>query len=270
MSTDVLEYTYYCNDEGDVVKELRYEHEDPPMACRRNSAHTIDADSLTVTEVISQNKVKIDENSDLTGNNFRFMEQNIPGPTGAQPTTTLFSWKYPITVFDVQIRPTDDNYEDQVHLSVLSPKPDPPYDFLGYGGVGVLASYAAAGTTAIVASSVEYIQAGFDITILSGPTGMPGMTAENVGEVITVNKNTNTFTVDNPLGITFGPNSIIKQEVYVTDPRGNSIGPPERYPIGEAVIGGTLVPAGSLVCVKYYNKSGDKNKKLHTIVEYRY
>lgn len=269
MST-VLKYEYTCQDESDVVTELRFENDPVPTQCRRNSAHTIDPDSVSVLEVISQNKVTIDENSDLTGENFRFMQRNIPGNTGDQPTITEFMWPYPITVFDVQITPTDENYGDQVHLSVLSPKPDPPYDFLGYGGVAVMVAYANPGATAITVNSVDHIQPGYDVTLLTGPTGMPGMTSQHVGEVISVNKNTNQVVFENPLGITFGPNSIFRQEVFVTDNRGSSIGPPVRYPIGEAVIGGTIVPAGSKILVKYYNNSNDKNKTLHTIVEYRY
>lgn len=267
---NVLQYSYRCIDEDEIITELRFEHEDPPTACRRGSTHTIDLDSVAIDHEISQNKVTIDENSDLTGGNYKFMQKNIPGPTGAQPFVTEFTWPYNITVFDIQFTPTDKNFDDDIHMSVLSPVPPAPYDFLGYGGVAVLGLTAEAGATALTISSVDNTFAGYDITILSGPTGIPGMTSCHMGEVLSVNKNTNTIVCENATNVIFGPNSIIKQEVYITDHKGASIGPPHRYPIGDSVVGGSFVPANSKVLVKYYNNSNDENKKMHTIVEYRY
>lgn len=261
METIYNKWTYRCITESQQIEEILEESEPAPTSCRRGSAHTIDLNSVSVEMQISDKHIKVQEESVATGGNFRFAQMFIDGPTGTQPTESIYTWKKPISVLDIHIAPTNENLGDRVELSVLSPDVG-----LGYGGIGVLASQANPGDTAIYVSStvMENTMVGYDLTLL-------GTTSCHLGEVIEKSGVTNQLIMEYPVGVTMDAmTTVVRQEIFISDNNSNYLGPPQRYPIGEGKIGASHVPAGSHVKAKYYNVDNQVNKKLFAQINYLY
>lgn len=262
MSTTYNKWRYRCTTESKDIYEVRASTESAPTTCRNDTAHTINADSLTVVQQISDTVVKVQEETIATGGNFRFAQIDVQGLTGPQPYVNTYTWKKPISVLDIHIVPSTENYGDRVNLSVLSPNVG-----LGYGGIGFVAQDVNPGATSIYVTStvMDNTYVGYDITLL-------GSTAWHMGEVIEKSGTTNQLVLEYPCGITVLANTVVKQEVFISDVNHNTLGPQQRFPIGEGKIGGSYVPKGSQVNVRYYNENeySTQNKNLYCLINYLY
>jgi len=256
MSTEYYTYRLWCTTDSKYEYWILNENDPSPTKCPTDGDHTIDTSSIAIIKTISDNIVTVKEESVDTGANYMTESIVICGDTGPDVTTTHdFSWPFPISVLDIQFVAEEINRGDQITLSV---GPDTI--------VGALTNHAATGATGLNVSQtvIDNSMVGFYIDLFTPPS-----TIEDLGRIVSMDKINNIIYCENATSSYFsaaGP-TYVRQTVYVI--RNYTIGPPQRYPIGDSKIGGSYVPANTIVRVGYINK-GDTSRALTPIIEYLY
>jgi len=211
--------------------------------------------NIVVAEVTST--VAIQEESIPTNGKWKAEAFWIPGATGPDvTTTTTLSYDHPITAMNIQYRTTDENVDDSVEMVVL-----PDYGS-GLGVIGVLQQTAATGATGIHVN-----QAICDNVFTSDVIMLQeGGKEEDLGEIQRIDKANKMLYLKNPTATSFNYTSptLVKMNRYVMGPY--TLGPPSLYLLGGSKIGGSHLPAGHKVEVRYKNMSAE-SKRLYVILE---
>jgi len=250
--TTVNYYKIYCNTDS------QYEYvwaEESPTVCPVNDGHTVDLTSVSIEQEISESVIKIQEENIPTGENFMAECHNICAATGPDVvTSTDFSWPFPINVLEIQLVTREENLGDDMTLAVA------PNTVVG----AITATVATGATGANVTQTVvDNIMLGYHVGLTDGPN------SSYCGRVIGVDKANNKILFETASDKAYSPLSptYVTMTVHVVD--NYYLGPSQRYVIGEGKIGGSYVPANTIVRVIYRNRSA-QSKCLSAQLEYLY
>lgn len=244
----VYQYRVRCVTEN--VDKYVWDEEEPTV-CPTNAEHTIGA--IAIVNKVDSNVVAVREETTPTGGHFQTVTRKITAD-GNATTHFNYTWPMPITVFMVGFTSEETHRGDVIDMSVA---PNTT--------IGIITADATVGTSTFTVSNtvLQYTNIGFYLTITDGVNN------DDLGRVIAIDKNTSTVTVETASTHSFlvtSPSYII-QNIYMM--KDYEIGAPHRYEIGESKIGGSYVPAGTVVRVSYTN-NGLAQKNIVTRLEYLY
>lgn len=245
-----------CTTEGAVWKTwILPESASAPTTCPTNTSHTINTTLTYISARIDPNVVKILEENIATGENYMVETKLVSCPTGPNVTTTYdFTWPIPINVLTLMTKTKSDNLLDNVSCCAG------PNTI-----IGVLAASAVTGASILTVSStvIQYTMVGYYLNLLDNSGTV------DCGRVLSKNTNLNTVTIETPLSRSYSVFSptYVRQTVYVVNDF--TFGHAGSYNLGNSKIGGSYVPANTIVRVTYTN-NGNTAKVISVLVEYLY
>lgn len=226
---------------------------DKPTKCPSNINHAIDSTKTTVVDRIDPNFIRIQEESTPTGNNFKIETKVLTSP-GVGISKLDIRWPFPVSIFSASFVGTTDHVGDVFNVDV-SPNTT----------IGVLTANVSTGDTIlnVTPTVIEYLNIGRKVKISDGTN------VNNLGYVININEANNQITVDTAVVNNFSatsPTYVIMTVKLIED---FEIGPPWEYEFAKRKIGGTYVPANTLIQLSYDNKTNTP-KKLIFAIEFTY
>ncbi len=251
MSASLSQYMVYCiTEDNTVFTDYRL---DVPTTCPHNIDHKIDPSRTIIIDTIKSNTVVVDENSPTvtTGEYYRAdqFELNVPAGKGATASYDI-SYPYNIGVYSATFFSTEVNIGDSFELIAY---PDTP--------AGTISSDIEAGSTQLIISSASTLNPGFYVSISDGKN------SDNLGEIVSIDKTTNTITFSKPCTNLYSLGSVVTFSI----PRiknGKIINTNDMY-LGFSKIGCAGLPAGRIVRLNYTN-STDQEKTLNFVIELQY
>jgi hypothetical protein len=233
-------------------------NEDKPTTCPENNTHTIDTSSISIVKKIDPAEISIKEEVIPTGGNYQATTVAFSGMTG--PTGTVYiedkSWPHPINAMNISIETTANNSGDMIDVVVA---PDTI--------IGALTNFAATGATGLSVSQtvVDYTMIGYYLELVEGAK------IHDCGRVISIDTTNNIIVPEFPPTSTFSPLSTtyVRQSVYTV--KGFKCCTPQKFDIGIAKIGGSYVPANTVVRGMYtLNHPTSEPKQFTSMIEYLY
>lgn len=253
MATTLYKYTFVCSTENAEKNVWRRDDEPVPTKCPDDTSHTINTSTLRITDKVSKEVVKIQEETVPTGGNFKCRSESIdilPNETKIVDRTFPFN----ISALAIEFNSDADNQGDNLEL-IVGPNTI----------IGAITSPVNIGDNVINVNStvVENLNVGFKINLFNGSI------TENLGFVIAIDKDNLTITTQNTSTQSFShlTPTYIRMSVYVIEDY--VIGKSGRWEIGGNKIGGSFVPANVIIRIVYYNNSG-VSKNFTAQLEYLY
>lgn len=239
----VNEYRYKCTTESKYIFEWREEDDSVPSKCKNDDGHTIDSSSITIIRTEGNDALEIREETTKTGGHYRAESIKVSMSSSDSVVMSDNSWLKPINCMSVAFITTDDQIGDLLDVSV---GPETP--------IGILLADSPSGSTVFTVNStvLEYIKLGFGVLLSQSGN------INDCGEVIAIDKNANTITVETATTSSFNAGvCYVLMTVYMIT--NYEICAEGRWIIGDDKIGGSYVPTGTVVRIKYTNLSeGDR------------
>ena len=245
MTTTVYKVRALCHDVIDDT--IIYQHllwTDDVASINTCPDHNVDHVwyENTVLQSVAPNQQMIIDDITHTGGRYRAMGVpfEVPGGnTGVFAEVGSYSKKYDVRVHSVTIYAGEENIGDFLHFYVRPPTP-----------IGYLTTTGTSGTTGITASAtvIANVQVGYGI-ILGAGTG-----SQDVGEILAIDSNTSTLTLENPLNYDFNPYTPVS--IYIKRLENIALRTTGRMTFGENTAGSALVPAGIQGVLIYKNMTG--------------
>lgn len=253
MSTTVYQYIVYCITEGQYVT---YWGTSPPTTCPNNNTHTIDPNSISIQQTISEDTIKTNEVN--VGKLFQHSSAHldIPAGTPGSVVSMNLSWPMDINLWQTTLYPLANNLYDVINI-LIAPNTT----------LGVLTQNANIGDTLLNVSNTaftfEYMYKGLIVTLTDG------VNTFNAGRITSINSTSLTITVENPLTVAFTAGSTYFQISIqiVRDKIFHQTTIPEH--IGNKGFNSMPIQAGTVMQVQYTNMDGTA-KTLYTDLEYYY
>jgi len=225
-----------------------------PTTCPTDTAHTINLSSIAITDIVTSQLVEIKEETVPTGGHYQATTKAVTA-NGIETTSTDFTWSHPISVLDLCMQPQPENKGDMVSLLV---SPDTM--------MGPISSDVSVGGTQVTltAPQIAVLKLGYCVK-LDDDTN-----TDDVGVITDINTSTNVVTFSTPTTNAFlaaAPTFLLMTIQVLKDFELYNTAVPIN--VGGAKIGGSYVPADTIVRVVYQSNSVG-TKKLVTIVEYLY
>jgi hypothetical protein len=247
----VYKYRIYCVTEAQNVYAW---NATPPTTCPNNTAHTINANSISIVDQRASNIVKIKQESTPTGGNFRAETFVLTAATGPGMTVMQKSWPINISTLQVSFTTDSSNQGDTVTVECPSNLP-----------IGAITQNVTAGDTVINVSPsvITTVMLGYCIILSDGTN------SDDLGKIIAIDSVNNTLTMDlasannytaatpTVVGLTIRPISYFQ------------FGPPQTYNLGQSSLGASSIPANLPVTIKYQN-NGTTQKTVVFAYEYLY
>lgn len=249
----LYKYSFNCTTESLEKSVWRAEDEAVPSKCPDDTSHTIDTNSIRITQKVSDNLVQVQEESTPTGGHFKSISKSID----ILANETKFDdnvWDFNISALEIEFISTADNQGDNLELIV------------GQNTVvGVITSDVSVSDNVINASQtvIDNIFVGSKVNLFDG------VNTEDLGYVIAVDKDNKTITTKNSSTQAFSmaTPTYIRMSVYVIE--NYVIGPAGRHTIGGSKIGGSFIPKNTIVRIVYQNNSGSP-KNFTAQLDYLY
>jgi len=255
MSETLYRYRLYCTttDTYQFVWGIS-----APTKCPEDGSHSIDTTSISIIKKIDSNQVSIKEENIPTGGHYQATTVSFEGMTGATGTVFLEdkSWPFPINAMNISCHSTEENMGDTIDVAIA---PDTI--------IGALTNLAPTGATGIYVSQtvIDNTQIGFYLELVEGAKVF------NCGRVIGIDTTNNIIIPEFTPTSSFSPASptYVRQTVYSV--RDFKCGTPQKFDIGTAKIGGSYVPANTVVRGMYtLNKPSATPKNFTAMIEYLY
>lgn len=245
-------YLIYCNTEAAYIEAIRVEG-DLPTQCPRDATHSVNPYLTTDNGSYQDSTVKVTENLSLPVGTFRAEQWKIDIPSATTYSRT-FQWPIDIIILNFQLITTDANEADKMEITVA---PNTT--------VGIITSNAPPGTTtfSVQPSVFNYLQLGYSVNLFNGVNN------DDLGMVISINKDTNTIITEKPTTHTFSAASPTYIQMSVKTVTNFEFGPRGLYNIGVKKLGGRAIPANIPVVLTYTNNTSVA-KKFWAIIEYLY
>lgn len=231
---------------------------DMPTLCPDNINHTISTDPPPrIIQIVSDRMVKIIEEDGVTQGIYKFKgyKKQIPAGTPGNVTTILHTFPFPISLINGWFIAKDDMEDDTINLTVAE-------DMV----IGAIAAPVYTGNSEITVTStvIDNIYKGYNLKITDG------VNSNDLGQVLDINVENSTLTLENPAANTFNPlsPSYILMSVNVIEDFHIPVGK-QRYAFAEKKVGGKYLPAGIPISVKYTNNSGNAKTFAYNM-EYLY
>ena len=295
--TTIYKYRIRCT--TDSVYEFVW-GENPPTKCPTNTAHTVDLNSITITDKIEIDEVVIKEENVPTGGNFQAMTLSLDIPANSTAYKPVH-WPFNVTAFGVNFITNAAHKGDIIELYagknttvgiiLSSQAPISAWASGNYvAGDKVLythlvfgdriytcildtvsneeptnTTYWRHGNALLVSSTViDYVLIGYYIRLTDG------VNADDVGRVISIDAESSIIYVENNLTNSYSPASptYVQQTVYFI--KDYEVGEDWERNIGEMKIGGSHIPADTFIEMSYKNNSVSDAKYIVGHVEYLY
>jgi len=237
MSLTVKKYRYKCTTESKNIHEWRDESEGAPNQCKNDPAHSIDTSSISVIETKEDNVVIIQEEEIKTGGHFQTRQLHMS--CAANSWTELdVTWEYPVSILDAEFKSVSNMKEDKLEV-VISP------DAI----VGAITSDVSDMDTVINVdqSVIDNIAIGYKIQL-------DDLTNKDmIGYITAVDYTNNQIVVTGGASQAFTATpTYVRMSIMMA--RKFIIGHSGRNTIGGNKIGGSHIPAGTIVRIRYKNK----------------
>ena len=236
--TTVNHYKLWCSTENAYVYTWGTS---PPTTCPHDTSHTVDTNTTVITESVSPNLVTIQAPSYGTNASYRVDCFDVPVAAGPNVVTTYdIVWPYNVSVRGTTLHFTSDNIDDVLNVVAA---PDTT--------IGAITSDVTAGDTVInVTPTVfSYVQVGYFLSLSDG------LNSSDLGEIIALNSSNGQVTVTVPADQNYSAASPTYVRFTVGRIRNFKIRNAGAIPLGQAEIGGTVVPAGTITRILYNNQS---------------
>ena len=296
--TTINQYRVYCTTDSKYV--LIWAKEDP-TTCPENNTHSIDIDSVTIIDKLTQNTVSIKEEEIPTGGHFKLDMFKIIAPKN-QESKQYFDFDYPINVISSKLITGSEHKGDILTWAVApnttigtltSDYTAIPWvlqnyevddviwyksDNCNYGRLykcilDTVNNELPTNTTYwtkqlfelnVTPSVVNSVKIGYFITLTDG------VNSDDIGYVTNINKLTNILTVNGASEHSYlaGTPTNIQMTIYFTDHI--EIGYPMDITVASDKIGSSYVPTNTKIMSIYKNKSIDTDKELVVYFEYLY
>lgn len=248
----VYKYRIYCITESQNVYEWA---ETPPTTCPHNTAHTINLNSISIVDQQGPDILSIKEESTPTGGHYRAQTETLVANAGPDVSTSMqFSWPFDISVLAIYIMADATTAGDIINVTIGK---DTVY--------GTLSDNVNTASTIIPVSSsvITNIAKGYYVTLDDS------INTDNVGRVTAVNAIDNTINVETATTHAFAATTptLVKVNIKPIDNFQLVAGLP--FTLGIKKIGGTFLPANTIVTIDYLNK-GNAQKTLVFGYEYLY
>lgn len=240
MST-VYYYKLWCNDENAYVYVWDTQE---PTVCPNVNTHSINLESISIEDSVSEEKVIINEESaNKTGGYFKIESQAFDAPPN---TITTYDFSYPIKMGVLAIKvPTNDNQEGDIMSVFLAPNTT----------IGVITSDANIGDTILNVSQtvINNIALGFYVNITDF------VNSDELNRVIGINKVNNTITVETPVQTGFTASGTYVQ-ISINYMDKWEIGRGWVYEFGDSKIGASVADENVPARVIYENKTNETKR----------
>jgi hypothetical protein len=293
-------YRVRCkNDNRDEFWILK-EGEPVPTKCPTNTNHEIDPNQTTIVEVIEQSVVRIQEEDIPTGGNFGTRSIKVIAKKG-QTTETWISWPIPISGLEIIFTSEEKHRGDCFSIGIgkntivgaitapifpaqeWEPKNykahetvlffDPRFGQRSYtcfvdtvnNEPPINSNHWRHGMKINVTKTViENVKVGYYVQLTDG------LKATGYCEVMCIDKQNNGILIEKSPTEIYSPLSPTYVMISVYMIKDYEIGPPWENDIGASKIGGSYIPADTLVSIEYVNHSDDEDKIFLGRIEYLY
>lgn len=245
-----IKWRVYCITEDAWSEGILTENQGVPISCFNNALHTINTASHQQLEVLSDTIVNIKEETIPTNGYYKSKGYCITCEPGV--TTTEYTFPHPITALSI-VFSTDISQKDDKLETIVAP------DTI----IGVITETASPSQTSISVNStvLEHASLGFFLTLSDGTN------TNQLGIISNIDKINSVITFTTPIVDTFQQGTFVKISVVVIE---NFIfGYPGSYTFGESKIGGSHIPANTIIRVNYTN-NGEVTKKFYPVIDYLY
>ena len=247
MVSSVTNYRIYCNTETSWVSGWGTE---APTVCYNNNTHSVNFNSVQEIDSITESVVTIkEEKTGQTGGHFSV--ETIPMYIDADETKIMtVSWPFPINVFALEFQTENKQHHDVADICIN------PETTIGT----LVADVASSGTIIEVSDTVMYYaKVGFEITLADG------INSNFMGRIISVDTVNNRLTMETatPDAFLASTPTLVKLTVHML--RSYVFGTAGPVILGESKIGGSYVPANSVIQLRYENKTSESKTWLLTV-----
>jgi hypothetical protein len=288
----IYQYRVFC------TTDSKYEYvwgENAPTTCPSNTAHSIDASSITIVDKVDKTEVKIQEENTPTNGNFATATLKLMAIKNTTTSTTE-RFPYPVSALVVDFVTAQENSGDTVNLIVgkdtitgyitANVSPSSAWTSQNYTS-GQTVSYNGRIYTCFldtVANEVPtnklYWKHGLRVSVSQTVIDniYPGYyvklvdltNSESDNRVVSVDKVNDYIYIETDLVNSYLASSptYIKQSVYFM--KDYDIGHPWNHDIGNSKIGGSYIPTDVGVTIEYTNFSTTDDKLFIGRVEYLY
>lgn len=247
----VYKYRIWCDTDN------KWEYvwaESEPTKCPTNTAHDVDINKTSVVDNVIEDTVTVREEDVPTGGHYQASSYSVPVASGTGVTTKDISFPHPVCMLAAEWTNTINMQGDEIEF-IVAPNTI----------VGAMASGVASGVSVLPVqqSVIDNMKVGYCADLYSASGVM------DCGRVIAVNDNDNTITLENPTNQSFSAAwpTYVRMSVHMVRPSPLAGG--GRVQLGESKIGGSYIPANTVLRTKYNNKSG-LPKDLIFFLEYLY
>lgn len=250
--TTLNNYQVFC--ETDQTWETVW-LEEPPTVCPTNVTHTIDTDTISILQVVSESIVSIKEELIPTGGFVQMSSRRMNITESANEQIFDFTMPININILSFSLRTTDDNNGDKMEIHVA------PNTTIG----AIIANVSIGDQTIYVSPTVlQNIKVGYFVKLTNN-----FVTRTELGRVLTINIATSSITVETASDAAYSAltPTYVQMSAHVMSEF--EIGAPLDVKVGDDKIGSSFVPAGTVVRVCYLNRSGVA-KSLVITTQYLY
>lgn len=252
--TTVNQYQFYCTTES-TWKYVWSTSDNIPTKCPDDTGHTIDTNSMSIVNSVSQTDVTIHQ---PTSGSFMVetFTLNVPKSSRGQVFEKTIQFDKPVLLWTTDFSTLPSMFEDK--FDVLF-NPDTP--------VGALTSSGAIDDTTLNVSSTvtENVKPGMYINIIDNTQSPP--LYQQIGKVLNVDSVNGTITLNSPLTSNFPAGSVLLLNIYmgkniVID----SVGP---FKLIDKGFQAKLIPENAVMTMRYTNVNGFE-KNIHWRLGYYY
>jgi hypothetical protein len=220
-----------------------------PEFCFHNNTHTTSNTSIRLKR-IRNNFQKIKEETVETGGYFQTVSYKLVCPVGE--SVHDYTYPHPISACGIKFNSTPDHIDDVLHLEVA------PNTV-----IGTITHPIENPTSTLQVSStvIENIKVGFYVNITDG------VNTDSLGKVTNVNPIASTITTQHQTTSSFLSGTYVRIIIRTMD--NYTIGFPGHQSIGDTKIGGSYIPANTVIRVRYIN-NGDTIKNFYASIEMLY
>ncbi len=249
MGDKLNKWRVYCNTEGLFTYGWLEEGKPEPTKCFNDTSHTVNPDSINITDTINSNYIQIAQEDVKTGGFFKAEGDTFSVPPNQVYTKDL-SWKYPINVLSAYIN--CDNQTGDIVDVIVNP------DTL----IGITPQSVEVGQSEIPVApeTLPYLTIGFDFILQNG------IDYNNLGEIWKIDTENNKVYTTGVSTVSFGQGSLIKTQIKKI--KNMILGANAGYQTSTIIVKASYLSPGSIVRIVYDNNSLLETKQVVYRIEY--
>lgn len=237
MATKIIYWRIYCETEQEWTYGYLDDTQGTPSTCFTNTEHTVNGSSyqqLSETSLVIP-KFRIAEESTETGGSYKMEGFKLECPAN-QVSSKIVSWDIPVSVLATHFI-SQTSYEGCVVETIVSPETT----------IGILTANIDSGVSVLPVSAtvIQYATVGCEVLVNS----------DLIGDLVSVNANDNTITVNANTTTNYTAYSYIKIQFRALKNYELSAFT-SKIDLGVTTIGGSYLPSGTLIKILFNNTTG--------------